>query len=611
MTEPNYSVSFTASMQAASACAVGNALAYDASSGYWVVATSANRTSLGKRTEAIALTAYGGSAVGKVAYQTSGTLPASVSGLSSGYAGKRLVRVSTTGTLERIATASVNTSTDDIVGYAETDGRVHLYIGFPFDELVTIVAAGGGAPTGAQYVTLATNSTLSAERVLTAGDGISLVDAGAGSTLTVHGPRGVCTLEQYGAVGDGVTSDNAAMASAISALNAGTYGTLLLGADRTYLLTAAHTITAAGVSVIGQGHSSVLKTATDAGVLVVSGEDCHLSKFKILGSSSGSSQTGIRSGSTASAGSGVSRLMVSNVELINLGANGWEYNQNPLSGGASTYLGPTLVNVTADGCAVGFRFGERGEYARLTNCHAQRCTSWGYVIGAGNVGLANCSATKNQNGIDIPHATNGSHGELIGCSINHNTTINLRYGAIYGQKLVGCSIYQGSTGAITVSADAKGLDFIGCEIDVADYSFATGATVRFLSCLFDSGYYSALTAHDNAIVIVDSPRLLDGTIPSWMRQFIQRNFTFASDADDTLTIQESHVGTLIVQDGTLTAAERRITSTRAPHAGNQQRIVNLNVYAIEFAWSSGAEVAINSLDAVLVGADGTNAIIIG
>jgi hypothetical protein len=45
--------------------------------------------------------------------------------------------------------------------------------------------AGGGAPVGAQYVALAVDATLTNERVLTAGTGISIVDAGAGSTVTV------------------------------------------------------------------------------------------------------------------------------------------------------------------------------------------------------------------------------------------------------------------------------------------------------------------------------------------------------------------------------------------------------------------------------------------
>lgn len=50
-----------------------------------------------------------------------------------------------------------------------------------------IAASGGGssAPTGASYVVLGTDATLTAERVLTAGHGVDLVDAGAGSTITV------------------------------------------------------------------------------------------------------------------------------------------------------------------------------------------------------------------------------------------------------------------------------------------------------------------------------------------------------------------------------------------------------------------------------------------
>ena len=45
-----------------------------------------------------------------------------------------------------------------------------------------------GAPTGAQYVTLATDATLSAERVLTAGNGVTLTDAGANGAITVAAP---------------------------------------------------------------------------------------------------------------------------------------------------------------------------------------------------------------------------------------------------------------------------------------------------------------------------------------------------------------------------------------------------------------------------------------
>lgn len=59
-------------------------------------------------------------------------------------------------------------------------------------------AASSGAPTTASYVTLGTDATLTNERVLTAGSGISLVDAGAGSTLTISTAAGGPTAFMYG-----------------------------------------------------------------------------------------------------------------------------------------------------------------------------------------------------------------------------------------------------------------------------------------------------------------------------------------------------------------------------------------------------------------------------
>jgi hypothetical protein len=44
---------------------------------------------------------------------------------------------------------------------------------------------GGGAPTNAQYVVLAADATLTDERILTAGGGITIVDGGAGNPVTV------------------------------------------------------------------------------------------------------------------------------------------------------------------------------------------------------------------------------------------------------------------------------------------------------------------------------------------------------------------------------------------------------------------------------------------
>jgi hypothetical protein len=51
---------------------------------------------------------------------------------------------------------------------------------------VTVAASGGGgAPTSASYLVLGLNASLTAERVLTEGHGIDMVDSGANGSLTV------------------------------------------------------------------------------------------------------------------------------------------------------------------------------------------------------------------------------------------------------------------------------------------------------------------------------------------------------------------------------------------------------------------------------------------
>jgi len=52
-------------------------------------------------------------------------------------------------------------------------------------DIDTTSGAGIFAPVGAQYLTLAADGTLTDERVLTAGTGITFVDGGAGAALTV------------------------------------------------------------------------------------------------------------------------------------------------------------------------------------------------------------------------------------------------------------------------------------------------------------------------------------------------------------------------------------------------------------------------------------------
>jgi len=89
-------------------------------------------------------------------------------------------------------------------------------------------SSSSGAPADAQYVTLATDGTLTDERVLTAGTNISITDGGAGSTVTID------STDQYDGTVTSVTAGTGLTGGTITAtgtialgtsgVTAGTYG---------------------------------------------------------------------------------------------------------------------------------------------------------------------------------------------------------------------------------------------------------------------------------------------------------------------------------------------------------------------------------------------------
>lgn len=107
-------------------------------------------------------------------------------GFTRAAAGIINVSGSAPGALFRFNAASSPLAAGDL-GMNTTSGRPSAYIGGAVKEMAH---TGEIAPVTASYVVIGTDATLTNERVLTAGSGISITDGGAGSTVTIAATGG-------------------------------------------------------------------------------------------------------------------------------------------------------------------------------------------------------------------------------------------------------------------------------------------------------------------------------------------------------------------------------------------------------------------------------------
>lgn len=178
MPSPLFSIVFSAPVSGVAASgAAGDVLIVDAATGLFSKATTAVRGT--RRATGIALTAYSGGGV--VEIQQEGLVDATTAGLGAGLAS--YVRTSTTGTLERVVSPG---ATDDVVGWVETDGTLHLRCGQTPGGYGYGAGGGGGTPGGSNtQVQYNGAGSFAGASVLTT-DGASYVAIGA-TTVAASG----------------------------------------------------------------------------------------------------------------------------------------------------------------------------------------------------------------------------------------------------------------------------------------------------------------------------------------------------------------------------------------------------------------------------------------
>ena len=104
----------------------------------------------------------------------------------------------------------------------------------------------------------------------------------------------------------------------------------------------------------------------------------------------------------------------------------------------------TILNVQATGSYAGVRFDERAEYI---NASALGC--WenviGLVIHGGNIKVTNSNFNSNLTGVLIEDKSNGSHGSITNCLVNHNLEYSLRCRNVTnGMPVDACCFFGGT-----------------------------------------------------------------------------------------------------------------------------------------------------------------------
>lgn len=87
------------------------------------------------------------------------------------------------------------------------------------------------------------------------------------------------------------------------------------------------------------------------------------------------------------------------------------------------------------------------------------------------------------------------------------------------------------------------------------------------------------------------------------------DYTFPSDADQTLVYRQATMRQMIVRTGTISAT-RKLTSPLAPFYGYELLLKNENAQSVQFAFTTGSAITVPTAKSAIIGSDGTNAIIL-
>lgn len=268
------------------------------------------------------------------------------------------------------------------------------------------------------------------------------------------------SVKDYGAVGDGVTDDTAAIVAAIAAMNVTQPGALYLPAS-TYLVSSTITLpSGAGGMLIGDGQQSIIAAANglNATVLVVPGGYWTLRSFGIAGNLA--NQTTGHGISVTGTHCWIDSVYVDSAKVDGI-----------LLGGSTQSHKLTNVIVTASG-SLGIEIAANVTDCELIGCFVGTSNSHNIQVGAGATRLTNCHAwgSVTGNGVHVPSSIH--HVQLVNCDLETNAGRGLRWNS--GNQ--GCSISGGRIWR-NVSNGIFGFAVLNCSVvgvEIVENGFGTG-----------------------------------------------------------------------------------------------------------------------------------------
>lgn len=279
------------------------------------------------------------------------------------------------------------------------------------------------------------------------------------------------TPEQFGAVGDGSTNDQAALQSCVDA------GKPCFIGLKNYRTTTSVTLSD-NAKIIGAGFGSIISTTSNISVLVVAGSNTVIESLTILGNNTGAAQRGISVVGVSGLTTARNNNRITNVTVSTLTYG--VYAQYSNITGSIHYGSIKAVNVVAISCTNGFYMDTRAEYNTFSNCSAITNTT-GLYMGAGNVSWNGGQITDNTTGVSLAAGTNDGHSVMSGTMINHNTTAISANGITASYLFSNCMIYIGNVTIVS----STGIKFHGCDFSTLTTFTSTNNTdTEIFNCKF-------------------------------------------------------------------------------------------------------------------------------